>query len=173
MVEREPGEWCPEPAGEGSYVVVLWEGRDGAEVRDTDIVVGVDGSPSSQVALRWAVTQARRTGARVQALAAWEVPVVFGGLRVVPYEELAATAGRVVSESVREAFDEGDPDVPVMQVVVAGHPAQALLDVSARAGLLVVGCRGHGTFTGTQLDSVSRHCVHHARCPVVVVRGKC
>jgi len=153
--------------------MVLRKGRNATEVRDTDIVVGVDGSPSSQVALRWAVTQARRTGARVQALAAWEVPVVFGGPPVVPYEELAATVGRVVSESVREAFDGGDPDVPVVESVVAGHPAQALLDMSARAGLLVVGCRGHGTFTGTQLGSVSRHCVHHARCPVVVVRGKC
>src|SRR4051794_39948524 len=171
MVEESRGG--ARSSGGGRYVMVRGEGRNAAEVRDTDIVVGVDGSPSSQVALRWAVTQARRTGARLQVLTAWEAPAVFGPAPVVPYGELAATAGKVVSESVREAFDGGDPDVAVVENVVAGHPAQALLDMSARAGLLVVGCRGHGTFTGTQLGSVSRHCVHHARCPVVVVRGKC
>jgi nucleotide-binding universal stress UspA family protein len=52
-----------------------------------------------------------------------------------------------------------------------GHPAQVLIDQSEEAGLLVVGSRGHGAFTGMMLGSVSLYCVTHAHCPVVVVRG--
>jgi nucleotide-binding universal stress UspA family protein len=141
--------------------------------RDTDIVVGVDGSPSSQAALRWAVSQARRTGGRVQAVAAWETPAGFGWAPVVPYEDHALTAGKILNEAVHEAFDGAELDVTVVERVVPGHPAQVLIDLSAHAELLVVGCRGHGAFAGTLLGSVSHHCVHHARCPVVVVRGKC
>jgi nucleotide-binding universal stress UspA family protein len=49
--------------------------------------------------------------------------------------------------------------------------AQVLLDASAGADLLVVGSRGHGGFVEALLGSVSQHMVHHAACPVVVVRG--
>jgi len=152
--------------------MVLQEGQNLADVRETDIVVGVDGSPSSKAALRWALEQARRTGGRVQAIAAWEVPATYGWAPVFPYEDLAVTAGKVLGEAVLEVVGSGEPDVPVVESVVAGHPAQALLDASVHAGLLVVGSRGHGAFAGTLLGSVSQHCVQHARCPVVVVRGK-
>jgi nucleotide-binding universal stress UspA family protein len=47
-----------------------------------------------------------------------------------------------------------------------------LLDASDTADLLVVGSRGHGGFTEALLGSVSQHCVHHAHCPVVVIRGQ-
>jgi nucleotide-binding universal stress UspA family protein len=56
--------------------------------------------------------------------------------------------------------------------VVEGNAAQVLLDASDGADLLVVGSRGHGGFTEALLGSVSQHCVHHARCPVVVIRGE-
>jgi nucleotide-binding universal stress UspA family protein len=54
-------------------------------------------------------------------------------------------------------------------VVVEGHPAQVPLRAAGGAQLLVVGSRGHGTFAGIMLGSVSQHCVQHAPCPVVVV----
>ena len=56
--------------------------------------------------------------------------------------------------------------------VVEGNPAQVLIDASDGADLLVVGSRGHGGFTEALLGSVSQHCVHHAHCPVVVIRGQ-
>lgn len=152
--------------------MVLQEAQNPADVRNTDIVVGVDGSPSSKAALRWALEQARMTGGRVQAVAAWEVPAVYGWAPVYPYEDLAVTAGKALGEAVHEAVGDGEPAVQVLQSVLGGHPAQVLIDVSAHAGLLVVGSRGHGAFAGTLLGSVSQHCSQHARCPVVVVRGK-
>jgi nucleotide-binding universal stress UspA family protein len=53
--------------------------------------------------------------------------------------------------------------------VVEGHPAETLLHAATGAELLVVGSRGHGTFAGILLGSVSHYCVQHAPCPVVVV----
>ncbi|GAA3950394.1 universal stress protein [Actinoplanes auranticolor] len=152
--------------------MVRREGEKADQVRDNDIVVGVDGSPSSKAALRWALMQARRTGARVQAVTSWEFPAYYGMSAVFPYEDFAATAGRILSEAVQQALEDGGLDVPVLETVVAGHPAQVLLDMSAHAALLVVGSRGHGAFTGTLLGSVSQHCAQHAHCPVVVVRGR-
>lgn len=139
------------------------------------IVAGVDGSPSSLEALRWAIRQAELTGATVDAVIAWQYPVAVGGFGWAPasslddntdYGELAAkTLSAVVADLHLPA------DVLVRQVVEAGNPAQVLLSVANGADLLVVGNRGHGGFTEALLGSVSQRCVHHARCPVVVVHG--
>jgi nucleotide-binding universal stress UspA family protein len=143
-----------------------------ADVRTTDIVVGVDGSPSAQAALRWALAQAKATGARVQAVAAWELPASSSWGMTLPYEDLSVRAGKALGDAVQEALDFDQPEVEVLESVMPGHPAQVLIDASAHAGLLVVGSRGHGSFAGTLLGSVSQHCAQHSRCPVVVVRGK-
>jgi nucleotide-binding universal stress UspA family protein len=136
-----------------------------------DIVVGVDGSPSAESALRWAAAQARLTGARIHAIIAWEYPVLYAWGPTYTHHDFAATAGKVLADGVHRALGL-DLEVPVEESVLPGHPAQVLIDASQNAALLVVGCRGHGTFSGTLLGSVSQHCVQHARCPVVVVRGR-
>jgi len=56
--------------------------------------------------------------------------------------------------------------------VVQGGAGQVLVDAAEGAELLVVGCRGHGGLAEALLGSVSQHCVHHAPCPVVIIRGK-
>lgn len=132
------------------------------------IVVGVDGSPSSLQALEWAIRQAGLTGAVVDAVCAWQFPVSYGWAitDTADYRSLAAeTLGKAVAEARHT-----DETVEIRPHVVEQNAAQALLDASAGAALLVVGSRGHGGFAGALLGSVSQHCVTHATCPVLVLR---
>jgi nucleotide-binding universal stress UspA family protein len=84
------------------------------------------------------------------------------------YRELAA---KVVADAIAEVAGPAGP-VEIRPKVVEGNPAAALLAASAGAELLVLGSRGHGGFVEALLGSVSQHCVHHAKCPVVVIRGR-
>jgi nucleotide-binding universal stress UspA family protein len=132
------------------------------------VVVGVDGSPSSVQALRWALGQARLTGAAVRAVTTWDFPASYGWAVSVDDVDWEGAARTVLERAVKEAAG-ADATVPVEQVVVRGHPAQVLVEVAAGADLLVVGSRGHGGFAGLLLGSVSQHVVAHASSPVVVV----
>jgi nucleotide-binding universal stress UspA family protein len=133
------------------------------------IVVGVDGSPSSARALRWAVQQARLTGAEVHAIAAWTPPTVSAWSPVIAEEvDWSQDCAAGLEQSITEALAPDDA-AAVQRHVVREHPAQALIDAAADADLLVVGSRGHGGFTGMLLGSVSQHVIAHAACPVVVV----
>ncbi|GGV35173.1 universal stress protein [Kitasatospora herbaricolor] len=133
------------------------------------IVVGVDGSPSSRAALRWAQGQARLEDASVEAVAAWDYPPMSGWGLSVPGPEIEEAARLALADTVKQEQAPARP--PVRQRTECGHPADVLLRAARGAHLLVVGSRGLGGFTGTLLGSVSRHCVEHAPCPVVVVRG--
>jgi nucleotide-binding universal stress UspA family protein len=143
------------------------------------IVVGVDGSPSSKAALAWAVRQAECTGATIEAVTAWHYPVVlgtpFGPANVLPETDFAEVAARVLSQAISETVDPAGPGtastVKVSSMVREGNAAQVLLEAADGADLLVVGSRGHGGFTEALLGSVSQHCVHHAQCPIVIVRA--
>lgn len=135
------------------------------------IVVGVDGSPSSQDAVRWAAGQAKLTGAEIEAVTAWEYPTSFGWVPPYPPDfDPAADATRAQSEAIDEVLGKSS-EIPVRRTVVEGHAAPALVDASKDASLLVVGSRGHGEFVGMLIGSVSEYCVAKAHCPVVVMRG--
>jgi nucleotide-binding universal stress UspA family protein len=136
------------------------------------IIVGVDSSDSSKAALAWAVRQAGLTGDVVEAITAWQVPAVFGSVFTMTPEtsELDKGARQALSEAVAQA-EKLAPGVEIRALVVQENPASALLNAAKGAELLVVGSRGHGGFTEALLGSVSQHCVHHAECPVVVVRA--
>ena len=134
------------------------------------IVVGVDGSPGSRRALRWAVGEADRSDAELSAVTVWTWDGLEGPM-------LAATdpttqrehAERVSAHEVGTAVAEHGAPVRVTRTVVEGHPVHELLDASRQARLLVVGGSGHGRLHRTALGSISAECARRARCPVVVV----
>jgi nucleotide-binding universal stress UspA family protein len=133
------------------------------------IVVGVDGSPESRAALRWAMSEAKLRGAALEAVYAWSMPAIVGGDAsplLVPVDELREDAETMLMS----VLEEEAPDVGITQTVVEGNASDLLVDISADADLLVVGSRGHGGFSGLLLGSVSSQCSHHAACPLVIIR---
>jgi nucleotide-binding universal stress UspA family protein len=128
------------------------------------VVVGVDGSESSKEALKWAADQARRTGSDLQVVSASLTMAVPDSSD--PKENQHHGLQRIVTDVLGE-----DPKVDLHLEIVESRPVPALMKFANGADLLVVGCRGHGAFAGMLLGSVSRHCVTHAPCPVVVVHG--
>jgi|ERR1022692_1904200 nucleotide-binding universal stress UspA family protein len=142
------------------------------------IVAGVDGSPSSLSALRWAIRQAGLTGTSVDAVIAWHYPdlAAAGGYGIAvagiePSYDFRQIAEKTVTDAISSALSPGS-DVRVRAQVIEDNPVRALLDASADADLLVVGSRGHGGFTEALLGSVSQHLVQHAPCPVVIIRSE-
>jgi nucleotide-binding universal stress UspA family protein len=106
----------------------------------------------------------------VDAVIAWDYPGTYGYPAATgdetDYEELAA---EVVANTIAEVAGPAAP-AKVMPKVARGNAATVLLAAAAGADLLVLGSRGHGGFMEALLGSVSQHCVHHATCPVVVIR---
>ena len=134
------------------------------------IVVGVDGSDSSVVALTWAADQATLTGSTLVAVMSWEWPNSYGNAFYLPDDyDPAIDAQRMVGDAI-EKVRVTHPDVTIRPVVVEGHPAPVLIEASRGADLLVVGSRGHGEFSGMLLGSVSDYCTHHVSCPITIVR---
>ena len=149
----------------------------GAARAERLVVVGVDGSEASSVALRWAAEEARLRGANMKVVQAWHIPSLGYGAYVVPasgYEDW----GKEESASLDEQLDEqlaavlgDDPKVAVVREVKEGPAAQAIIEAAENAELVVVGSRGRGGFSGLLLGSVSAQVAHHAHCPVVIVRN--
>jgi nucleotide-binding universal stress UspA family protein len=139
------------------------------------IIVGVDGSPSSKAALVWALRQAELTGASVEAVIAWHLPVGVGGtfapLGILDGPDFGDIAVKSLTEAISQTVDPTSA-VKISSTVTEGDATQVLLDAARGAELLVVGSRGHGGFAGALLGSVSQHCAHHAPCPLVIVRER-
>jgi nucleotide-binding universal stress UspA family protein len=137
------------------------------------VVVGVDGSDPSIAALHWAGQYGAATGATVQALQIWHYPTAAGLPPGITPESVTDEVTANQRKELGEAIDKAhlDPAAHVEARLAYGHPAQVLIDESQNASLLVLGYKGHGGFTGMLTGSVSLQVVHHAACPVVVVRG--
>lgn len=159
----------------------------------SEIVVGVDGSAASRRALRWALDEARRTDALLLVVHAYR-PEVSSRSSTYSYSYLPANAVRLHGEYERERTDVaqatarrraealvqreleaveapvGDGGPVVKRVTLAQDPGRALVDLSRNARMLVLGGRTKGGFGGVAPSSVSRRCLDHARCPVVILR---
>jgi nucleotide-binding universal stress UspA family protein len=135
------------------------------------IVVGVDGFESSKAALRWAIRQAKLTGAEVEAITAWHIPVGTGWVPTPDMPDYQDDAFAVLTEALNE-MSAVDPDVQVCPRVVEGRAGQVLVDAADGADLLVVGSRGHRGLAEALLGSVGQYCANNASCPVVIMRGK-
>ena len=133
------------------------------------IVVGVDGSPDSEAALRWAARYAAAVGTPVKIVISWQYPALYGSVSVADEMNFEGAATKIVEKMAADVQIE-NPDLEVTTLVSAGRPAEILVRESENASLLVVGSKGHGAFADMVIGSVSLHCVHHAHCPVVVVR---
>ena len=143
--------------------------RQGDEQRR--IVVGVDGFESSKAALRWAIRQAKLTGAVVEAVTAWHIPAGAGWVPTADMPDYQEDAFAILSEAITEMCAV-DPDVQVCPRVVEGRAGPVLTDAADGADLLVVGSRGHRGLAEALLGSVGQHCANYASCPVVIMRGK-
>ncbi|GAA4566737.1 universal stress protein [Micromonospora coerulea] len=138
------------------------------------VVVGVDGSVLSRAAVEFAMAEAALRGARLHAVHAYTHPVSGGpgDMQPLVYEEnqLRGEEDRVLAESLT-GLTERYPEVPVTRAAVHGRPVAALTDAARDAQLLVVGSQGRGELSGLLLGSVSQGVMHHAGCPVAVVRS--
>ena len=141
------------------------------------IVVGADGSEGGHAALRWAIAEAKLRGLSLEVVHAWQpMSPTWAGLGAmgaaaeppVGADELREFAQSVLDASLAAHRDELD-DLDVEARLSEGHPASVLVEASRHADLLVVGSRGLGGVRGMLMGSVSRHVVHHAHCPVVVI----
>jgi nucleotide-binding universal stress UspA family protein len=148
----------------GTLVVV----RGRSDTMDDPVVVGVDGSPSSRQVLEVAFEEADRRGCALIAVRGGDGPVPARGDRTPPDDE---TTARTDLEGALVPWREKYPAVSVKALVVPQSPAKALVRISALAGLLVVGSRGHRPLAGALSGSTGRHLLYHADCPVMVVRS--
>ena len=135
------------------------------------IVVGIDGSAHSQVALAWAIQEARLRGLGLQIIHAFPALVTYWGTtssEYYPKEE--AGARKMFEESLAAAPPMDDLDVE--RTLVPGNPAEVLIEASRGASMVVVGSHGRGGYRGMLMGSVPIHCASQAHCPVLVVRGE-
>ena len=142
-------------------------------MRVAHIVVGVDGSEQSAEALRWAAAAAALRSEPLTAVLAWgylDQHHTIVGERFDP--EYSSKDAEAALDAYVVAALGPDPAARVERKVVCDLAAAALLGAAEGADLLVVGARGLGGFRGLLLGSVSQHCVHHATCPVAIIRGE-
>lgn len=142
------------------------------------IVVGIDESDCSRQALAWALDEAGIRQATLEIIYAYGATsgwvglgeVVGAGMPENVSDQDVATAARAVLDEEVDRATGGSARVDLVLRTVPLHAGEALVAASEGADLLVVGTHGHGDLRTALLGSVSSHCIHHAHCPVVVVR---
>lgn len=137
------------------------------------VVVAVDGSEASQIAVRWAANTANKRGIPLRLAASYTMPQFLYAEGMVPPQELFDDLQAETLEKVEEArgiAHEVAPELKIGHTIAEGSPIDMLLDMSRDVTMIVMGSRGLGGLSGMVMGSVSAAVVSHASCPVVVVR---
>ena len=137
------------------------------------IITGIDGSGEALDAVRWAARAARLRDVPLEIVHALDFPALLAGGVVPPPEEmkdiLRAHGQRYLRAAQEIAEAQGAPAVTTR--LALDRAAQALIEASRTAALVVVGSGGRGRLTGLLAGSVASAVGAHAACDVVVVRG--
>ncbi|WTB42864.1 universal stress protein [Streptomyces sp. NBC_00827] len=141
------------------------------------VLLAVDGSPAGEAAVEFAFAEALLRGVDLLALHVWNTRSerAYEGPgdplnAVVDIERLRQEEQRLLDETVAP-WQERHPRLVVERRLVRSRVRPSLIETSRDAQLVVVGARGRGGFTGLLLGSVSQALLHHAHCPVAVVRA--
>jgi nucleotide-binding universal stress UspA family protein len=166
----------------GSVVVVRQrpaagdEPDEGQEPGTGPVIVGVDGSLPSDAAIGFAIEEASLREVPLDVYYVWDIPAVGNRSRRAGRPDLLAKAqgeaDRMLTEVIH-GWREKYPDVEIRPHAIRGqNPLGTLIDESSAAGLVVVGSRGRGGFTGLLLGSISDGLMRHAHSPVAVVHAR-
>jgi nucleotide-binding universal stress UspA family protein len=148
--------------------VIQDESPAGAASTDAPVLVGIDGSPASELVAAIAFDEASWRGVELVALHAAYDSDPFG-IHELEWGYVEPKAHEALAQCLA-GWQERYPDVRVRRVVVFDRPAHHLVEQAKTAQLLVVGTRGHGEFTELLLGSVSAAVVQATRTPVIVAR---
>lgn len=148
-------------------VAVVHEHSGSGTAVTAPVVVGVDASPASELAIAIAYDEASRRGVELVAVHTWMNNADF--YVDVPVEDLAKQADEELAQRLA-GWGERYPDVTVRRVVGQDSAAHRLIEESEDAQLLVVGSHGRGGFAGLLLGSVSWAVAQSAHIPVIVAR---
>ncbi|RBQ16058.1 universal stress protein [Spongiactinospora rosea] len=136
-----------------------------------EIVVGFDLSPHSEVSFAYAAEQARKRGARVRVVHAWQPPVSPALMTYYPdVSESALEAEITVVQKVVAEWRARHPDLEIVETVTGGHPVTAISAAAESADLVVVGARRRGEVARAVLGSIGHGVLHNVSRPVAVVR---
>jgi nucleotide-binding universal stress UspA family protein len=143
-----------------------------APERTAPIVVGVDHSPESMDALRWAADLARRENRPLEAVVVWLPYAGYGISSRTPVHDWDPLPyiRKELDTTVEETFGPDRPE-QLRTRCEFGKPAEKLIALSESAHLLVLGNKGRSAITDVLLGSVSAKCAARARCPVVIVHA--
>jgi nucleotide-binding universal stress UspA family protein len=152
-------------------VIVRWAERESPAADALPVVLGVDGSATSEAAIAFAFEAAAARKVSVVAVHTWSGMVFDPSVASMGIDWAAVEdAERELLARQLAGWSEKYPETFVEQLVTRDRPAHSLLEQAARAQLVVVGSRGRGEFAGLVLGSVGNAMVHQSPCPVAIVR---